>query len=129
MSRGCGIADWVEAETGTLELGDQRLVKRGRQVLADMCQHPMSSVWAMSAGTAEAKAAYRFLSNEDVDPAAIREAVVDACLERVEKASVILAVQDTTSLDFSGHDALELGPTGGGRALLAMVCSCIAQLR
>jgi len=115
MSHGCSIVDWVEKELETLDLGDQRRVKRGRKMLVDMCQHPTASVWAMSDGTGEAKGAYRFLSNEDVDPAAIRHAAVDACLKRVEKEPVILAIQDTTSLDFSGHDSLELGPTGGGK--------------
>lgn len=115
MSHGCGVAEWVETEMETLALGDERLVKRGRIVLVSAYERPMASVWAMSEGTAEAKAAYRFLSNENVDPAAIREAAVDACRKRAEQEPAILAVQDTTSLDFSGHDALPLGPTGGGK--------------
>jgi hypothetical protein len=68
----------------------------------------------MSQGWAEAKGAYRFLNNEDVDPADIRAAFVDACLARVDEEQVVLAIQDTTSLDFSGRESLELGPTGGG---------------
>ena len=108
------IPQWVAGEMATLELGDERLNRRGQQVMVDMCEEPMASVNGMSKGWAEAKAAYRFLNSDNVDPGDIRAALVDACVARVEEQQVVLAIQDTTSLDFSGRKSLELGPTGGG---------------
>jgi hypothetical protein len=108
------IPQWVAGEMATLDLGDERLDRRGKQVLVDMCEEPMASINGMSEGWAEAKGAYRFLNNANVDPADIRAALVDGCLARVAEQQVVVAIQDTTSLDFSGRESLELGPTGGG---------------
>ncbi len=57
------------------------------------------------------KGAYRFFENEAIEPAAILASHSEATWERVAAVPVVLAVQDTTELDFSTHRATTgLGP-------------------
>jgi hypothetical protein len=77
--------------------------------------NPTASLLAASEGTTEAKAAYRFLSNDAVTPEALQAALRDACVGRIREHSRVLVIQDTTTLDYRSHPATQgLGPTGGG---------------
>jgi hypothetical protein len=51
------------------------------------------------------KAAYRFFDNEAIDPQAILESHVLATSDRLAHVSRVLAVQDTTELDWTTHPA------------------------
>lgn len=109
------MGSWIDEELSTLQLHDQRRVHRAKQMIQDMSDRPTGSIPRTFENAAEAKAAYRFLSNPAVDPAAIRRAVVDGCVARLGKEKIVFSIQDTTSLDFSTHKATEgLGPLGGG---------------
>ena len=60
------------------------------------------------------KGAYRFWDNENVTPESIRAAHRDKTIERAKEYGTILAVQDTTSLNYAAHKATEgLGPIDG----------------
>lgn len=70
---------------------------------------------------ADLKGAYRFLNNPKVTPEEIQQAHRTQVRERCLKYQVILAVEDTSELDFTAHPSVEgLGPigNGGGRGLL-----------
>ena len=61
----------------------------------------------------EAKGAYRFLENDRIRPMSIRQAHQEATLERASAHPVVLAVQDTTTLNYSTHPKTQgLGPLG-----------------
>ena len=106
---------WTDTELASLDLGDARRDRRAKKMMEHMADRPAGVIPKTFEAKAEAKAAYRFLSSPDVDAAAIRQAVIDACVERVKEEKTVLVVQDTTSLDFSTHEATEgLGPLGGG---------------
>jgi hypothetical protein len=110
-----GHEAWVETELATLSLGDDRLDKRARHVVLDMINMPTGSIPQMSEGWAPTIAVYRFLANPRVAPAHLRQGLTDACEERVRQERVVLALQDTTSLDFDDHTAFQGGgPLGGG---------------
>lgn len=67
------------------------------------------------------KAAYRFLNNPKVTPEQIQQTHRQRVRQRCQASPVVLAVQDTTELDFTQHRAVEgLGSigNGGGRGLL-----------
>ena len=109
------IDTWLQEELSSLDLGDERRDRRCAMIVQRAADNPTGSVLAASQGTAEAKAAYRFLSNEAVEPQALRAAMRDACVDRMRECSRVLVIQDTSTLDFSDHPATEgLGPTGGG---------------
>ena len=76
-----------------------------------MSDRPSGSIPETFETHAEAKAAYRALSSEAVDAQALRDAVHQACVGRLGEERLVLAVQDTTSFDFTSHPATEgLGP-------------------
>jgi hypothetical protein len=94
---------WVENEFRTLDLGDPRRVRRLKRIAADLLAQPGVSIPRASGDWAGAKAAYRLFDNEALEPAAVLGAHRDAALGRARGQAVVLAVQDTTSLNFSTH--------------------------
>ena len=106
---------WVAAELSSLDLGDQRRSNRTKLMVQRFADRPGGSIPSMCANDAEAKAAYRLLSNPAVEPQAIRDALQNACLGRLDGLDVVLVAQDTMFLDFTSHPGtVGLGPTGGG---------------
>lgn len=67
------------------------------------------------------KAAYRFLNNPKVTPEQIQQTHRQGVRQQCQASPVVLAVQDTTELDFTAHRTVQgLGPigNGGGQGLL-----------
>ena len=107
--------EWVNDELAALELGDERRNQRARAMVELFAARPGGTVPRMCNSHAESKAAYRFLSNPEIEPGEIIAALGQAAAERIAEHELVLVAQDTTSLDFSSHPATEgLGPTGGG---------------
>jgi Transposase DNA-binding/Transposase Tn5 dimerisation domain len=110
---------WAAAELGQAALGDPRRTRRLVQLTAAVATQPQASLAQACGDPARTKAAYRFFEGTDTAfherPAAIRAAHCQATQARVAAWPRVLAVQDTTSLDFTGHvvaDVGELGPPG-----------------
>lgn len=99
-------AAWARTEVGAAALGDPRRTARLAQVVGDLAVRPGDGLPAACATPAATKAAYRFLASEVVAAAAILAAHVAATTERARGAETVLAVQDTTALDFTAHPAL-----------------------
>ncbi len=78
-------------------------------------ESPGASVPALFPGEADQKAAYRFLSNPHVTMDNILEPHREAMADRCRPQPLVLAVQDTTMLNYSGLEATEgLVDIGGG---------------
>jgi hypothetical protein len=107
---------WVEDDLATLDLKDKRRNARVVRFVESCVRCPGGTIPQVSENSAEAKANYRLLSNEAVDPDAIRAALQDAAVQRIgDDYEVILAPQDTTALDLRGLLAnQDLGPIGTG---------------
>jgi len=104
-------ADWAKHEFGLAALPDQRHTKRLQMIATAFAQQPTASIPQACNSPAEVKATYRFVENEAIIPAAIREPHHQATLQRVCSHPIILAVQDTTTLNYSTHPCTEgLGP-------------------
>jgi len=101
------MCSWPQWELSTLNLGDTRRNERIRFMVEQMAIRPGVSVPEVFETHAEITAAYRALGSEATDPEAIRSAQRDACLGRMAGESVILAIQDTTSFNFTAHPATE----------------------
>jgi hypothetical protein len=93
--------DWVETETSGLALGDVRLQRRQRRLLARLFTQCRQSIPGACQGAAEVKAAYRFLEHPKVTVSKVLTPHLQATAERARQHPVVLAVQDTTSLDFT----------------------------
>lgn len=99
-------AAWALREVGTASLGDPRRTRRLATVLSDLAARPGDGIPAACATPAATKAAYRFLASDAIDAAAVLAAHIAASSERVRAEATILALQDTTTLDFTAHAAL-----------------------
>jgi len=102
---------WAEHELGGVNLGDQRLNRRLVTIASRFMEKPLASIPQATGGWPEAKGAYRFMDNEKVDPDAILEPHRLRTIERAAEHELVLAVGDTTMLDYTRHPATEgLGP-------------------
>lgn len=106
--------DWAEEEFGRADLGDARLERRLCILARDFYARPERNVPQRCDGDrARAKAAYRFFDHRNVKLESVLQSHYEAAAERVARAAVVLAVQDTTSLNYSAHPATDdLGPIG-----------------
>jgi len=105
--------DWAEEEFGDADLGDQRLTKRLVQIVRDFCARPQASIPQACQSRAKTKAAYRFFEHPELSMDKILEPHYEATLVRTRQEEVVLAVQDTTTLNYTAHPATEnLGPIG-----------------
>lgn len=103
--------DWAEQEFGGARLFDTRLRTRLSCLARDFFAKPGALVPEACDGSAsKMKAAYRFFANSRFDLEALLKGHVETSAGRVSQHEVVLAVQDTTSMNYSSH----LGTSGLG---------------
>lgn len=106
-------ADWAEEEFGRAPLGDRRLVARTCTLARAFYARPQAQLPQACGSAAATKAAYRFFEHPRVTLPALLESHYESTARRAAAETVVLAVQDTTSLNYSTHPATErLGPIG-----------------
>lgn len=93
----------IAAELEGIQLGDQRLNRRSKQLLEALAANPEASVNGACEGWGDTNAAYRFFRNESVTPEKILQPHYEATVRRIREQPVVLIVQDTTELDFTPH--------------------------
>jgi Transposase DNA-binding/Transposase Tn5 dimerisation domain len=96
---------WAEIEFGAAELDDPRRTARLVRLAEQRGAQPHASIAECCGTPAASKAAYRFYESPYVDEAEIQLSHASASLERVAAYSIVLAVQDTTRLDYTDHPA------------------------
>lgn len=105
--------DWAEAEFGQVRLGDRRLEQRLLELARDFYARPQANIPQSCQTRARAKAAYRFLEHPRTQMDCLLQPHYESSRQRVGQHPVVLAVQDTTYLNYSAHPATEnLGPIG-----------------
>jgi hypothetical protein len=108
--------DWVEQELATARIFDGRLRRRMYQVTRNFAAQNQALVPQAGNGSpAEAKGTYRFFKNQRVTMDGLLKGHVESCLERAREHEVVLAVQDTTSLNYTAHSPEGAGPIGTKR--------------
>lgn len=110
--RKSGVTNWAEGEFGSCALGDERLNRRLVRLAQDFYAQPTANIpQACGGDRAKTKAAYRFLDNERTTMKTLLEPHYRATAARMAAHKVVLAVQDSTSLNYTAHPATEgLGP-------------------
>ena len=109
-SRAIAPADWVEEELSTAEFYDPRLNRRLFSVARDFYNQPQALI-PQACGPSGAKGAYRFFDNKRVTMDNILGAHAESTVERIKSHAVVLAVQDTSTLNYTAHPSTEgLGP-------------------
>lgn len=112
-----GKESWGDQEMLTANFGDERLKRRASLILNRLADRPEASVPSAFQGWAETQGAYRFLNNPKVNSEKVLEPHRAATWERVRQFPVVLCVQDTTELDFTGKQVKGLGPLTYSEAL------------
>lgn len=82
---------------------NRRLIK----LVDDLARRPEGTVAQATGDWAATKAAYRFWDNDRVCPDDLRDALRRDTCERLPVNEPILAIQDTTSFDFTSHPATD----------------------
>lgn len=102
---------WAVEELEHVHLGDARLNRRLIRLVESLADQPTASVAEACGNWAATKAAYRFWDSPRISADAIREAHARSTVERLSGHECVLAIQDTTSLDFTRHPATNgMGP-------------------
>jgi len=102
---------WAVGEFGRSELGHAARTKRLVQVAAGLIRSPAVSIPKTITDPAQAKAAYRFMSNPKVTVEGILSGHVRATARRSLRHLVVLVAQDTTTLTFKHRaETPGLGP-------------------
>jgi hypothetical protein len=95
-------ADWTEEEFSRVQFFDERLKHRLFTRAADFFAQSGELIPQGSRGSAaKTKAAYRFFQNPEVDMPKLLRPHLESPLERVRSHPVILAVPDTTTLNYT----------------------------
>ncbi|MFH0825601.1 MAG: IS4 family transposase [Pseudomonadota bacterium] len=105
---------WADEEFGALDLFDRRLTARLLEIAEDFFAQPGALIpQACNGSIAKTKAAYRFFDNRQIDMQVILKPHVEASAQRIKEHEVVLAVQDTTTLNYTSHPSTQgIGPIG-----------------
>ena len=80
----------IAAELDGIQLGDQRLNRRSKQLLEALAANPEASVNGACEGWGDTNAAYRFFRNESVTPEKILQPHYEATARRIREQPVVL---------------------------------------
>jgi hypothetical protein len=110
--------DWAEREFEKARFTDRRLTQRLVSIARDFYSRPQASIpKACNGERAKVKAVYRFMDNQEVTLAKLLEPHQEQTRQRMAEHQVVLAVQDSTSLNYTGHlSTAGLGPIGTKRS-------------
>lgn len=107
--------DWIFEEFQSSNFGDKRLSTRLCLIAKGFYNNLGSSIPQNSENWTGAKGTYRFFDNKKVMSEKILEPHTKSTLKRIGNNKIILAIQDTTLLDYSTHSSTSgLGAIGDG---------------
>jgi len=102
---------WAENEFGKARIPDERLRKRLQTIARDLYARPQAQIPEACQSRAKTKAAYRFFDHPETGMEILLEPHNQATRQRIVEHNIVLAVQDTTSLNYTAHPAAQdLGP-------------------
>ncbi len=102
---------WAEEEFGTVGLYDNRLKQRLYKIAQDFYGQPQAGIPEACGCKARTMGAYRLFHNPKVTMDVVLKAHKEATLERIKAERIVLAPQDSTTLNYSTHPMTEgLGP-------------------
>ena len=105
------MCEGIGEELQGIDLVDKRLNRRSIKVIEALSDNAEASINSACDGWSESIAAYRFFNNEAATPEQILQPHLEATVRRMREHPVLLIVQDTTELDYTGH------PTNDARCL------------
>ena len=118
----------IRSEFESIDFGSKRLEERFIKTMENLSKEPDKSIWLASGNRSEAKATYRMLSNEKLNDVEILRQTAKSTSRRIVEhgCEVILAVQDTMSVNYDGHKKTDGMGYIGDKTLGVDVHSCLA---
>jgi hypothetical protein len=105
--------NWAVYAFADAELGDERRTTRLVELANVLGQHPTAALPEACGDGGMLKAAYRFFANDAIEVQDMLQSHVESTYRRLAQVSVVLAVHDTTEVNWTGHPATQgLGPLG-----------------
>jgi hypothetical protein len=102
---------WAEQEFGRVRFYDNRLKERLYTIAQDFYNDPEAGIPQACGNRARSIGAYRFFQNKKVTMDVLLDSHTEATIDRIKEHNVVLAPQDTTTLNYSAHPLTEgLGP-------------------
>ena len=122
------VQTFGQTHFGAADLGDARLTNRMVRVADQLVAHPNESFPRKFHQPADLQAFYRLMKHQRVTHESVLAAHRAVTLARMQATpGVVLAIQDTTVLDYSGLEAIqELGPVGNGHGRGYYCHNCLA---
>lgn len=124
---------WLNTEFNSSDLADLRLNKRLQTIIGSFCSSPSTSIPQASGTWGKTKAAYRFLNNQKVTHENILQPHKNLTQTRISKEQVVLAIQDTTSLNYTSHSETEglgyIGPSQNQKGMLVHTTLAVTPSR
>jgi len=107
---------WAHVEFGRVRFYDDRLKERLYKIAEDFHGCPQGLIPEACGSKARAMGAYRFFENPKVGMNVLLASHTEAAIDRIREHQIVLAPQDTTTLNYSTHSMTQgLGPTGTQR--------------
>lgn len=107
---------WAEAEFSGAQVGDVRRGRRLVRVAAALAAQPHGALHAAIDDASELEAAYRLASRPEVSFEAVTQPHRERTRARCREHGEYLLIEDTTTLDFTRHEAAQgLGRIGDDR--------------
>jgi len=104
---------WLESELQDVDLGDKRLDWRLRDTGKKLASNPSEPINQACDDWADTKASYRLFDNEKTDGGKVLSSHYTQTWGRAQLHARVLAIQDTTFLDYTHHPDKEgMGPIG-----------------
>jgi hypothetical protein len=108
---------WAKAEFGAVELGDKRRTKRLVRVATGLAECPSGTLPSAFSEGSDLKGAYRLFGNEAVRYDEVMKPHLERTAAGCQAPGAYLLIEDTSSLDFTGHPAMQglgrIGDDGG----------------
>lgn len=94
---------WHEEEFGNVDLGDSRLNWRLHEVAGKLATNPAASINSACDDWSDTKAAYRLFENKRVTAEKVLTPHQERTVMRIEREEVVLALSDTSFLNYTHH--------------------------
>ena len=105
--------NWCNEEFANVDMKDARLDSRCQTLAIAMAAQPSVPINQACEDWADTKAAYRFFDNDKVTSARVLSSHQQRTVERMSKHRLVLAVQDTSFLNYTHHPKTAgTGPIG-----------------
>ncbi|GHT98707.1 hypothetical protein FACS1894126_4430 [Alphaproteobacteria bacterium] len=87
-----------------LDFGSEQLEARFVKTMKTLSKNPEKSIYGSSEKRSEAKAIYRLLGNGSFNLEEVKRSHKASTIKRIKDiGGVVLAVQDTSSINYNGH--------------------------